>query len=182
MKKSCILIAVLFSSFVFCTKDSSTQVSTNSGYTDSIIVDLFSYKYFAEQNYPAYYTSITIMPLGQPFLKTLDPMLVKPLGDSQHIVIMPKYNPIKFEAWLYDSIPLLPTDSTDPNLLVKEYTFSSNYFWRKDTSSNSADLIANLPNNCQMVMPVNLTYYNGYGFEITDMIYWGIGKIKIYYK
>jgi hypothetical protein len=182
MKKFSIVIAVVLSAFAFCTKDSPTQVSTNGGYTDSIIVDLFTYNYFADKYFPAYFPSTIITPLGQPFFKPLDSMLLKPLGDLQQTVILTKYSPIKFEAWVYDSIPLVDADSTDPKLVIKQYSSSSNYFYRLDTSSTSADRIVNNANESRRVIPVNLTYYYGFGFIITDKIYWGIGKIKIYYK
>ena len=88
---------------------------------------------------------------------------------------MPNYKPHKFEAWVYDSIPLMRSDEADTNLLVKVYSMSMPYFLRLDTSLIN-------PERC--ITPVEITYNYGYGCFIIDYLTrtWGIGKIKIYYK
>ena len=72
MKKTCIIIAALFSSLVFCTKNDVTQVSQVSGYTDSITIDLFSYSYYCFKHNTSYYDSAAVTAKGQLYLKPLD--------------------------------------------------------------------------------------------------------------
>jgi hypothetical protein len=173
MKKSYILIviAVFFSAFTFCTKQNTTEISAKSTYTDSITIDLFSYLIYGTKVDTSYFDSAIFTAKGLPFLKPLD-SIFKTCGKDAAIV--PKYTPTAFEAWIYDSLPLTQVyDSTDTNLLVRVYTFSSNYYYCIDTSSI---------NSYRCIQPITGSYYSyGYGF-VLGWIPWGIGKIKIYYK
>jgi hypothetical protein len=156
---------------------------TNIGgyYSDSIIIDLFSYLIYSTNVNPYYYISTIMTAKGQSFLKPLD-SIFKLWGTNYQIVpaIVPKYKPNTFEAWVYDSIPLTQTfDTLDTNLLAKVITFSSSYLYTIDTTSM---------NPFKGMQPIQGTTYNdGYGFVLGGGIgglnnYWGIGKIKIYYK
>jgi len=180
MKKSYILIAVFFSSLAFCTKQNTTEISAKSDYTDSITIDLFSYKIYSSKINTFYCDSLKITEKGQPFLRPLDSSIFKIFSDSNSYTILPaivpKYMPTKFEAWVNDSMPLLQVDSTDTNVLTILYTLSStSASYRIDTSSANSD---------RCIRPIGLSYIYGYGFilDITAQELWGIGKIKIYYK
>jgi hypothetical protein len=169
MKKIVFFIVIFLSSLVFCTKDNSLGVSTDGGYRDSIIVDLFSYDVYAAEIDKPYIDSIIITDKGKAFLKPRDPNFK---SKGKELVIVPKYKPSKFEAWLYDSVPLISFDLLDSTVLAKAYTMSSNYFYRIDTSQTSDD---------RCIKQIDLTYDYGDGF-VLGFISWGIGVIKIYYK
>jgi hypothetical protein len=173
MKKIYILIAVFLSSLAFCTKENPTEISSKSNYSDSIVIDLFSYLIYSSLINTSYFDSIIITAKGQAYVRPLD-SIFKAFGTNTAIV--PKYKPNTFESWVYDSIPLMMTyDTTDSNLLAKVYTYSSNYFYSIDTSST---------NIYRGIQPIQGTSYNdGYGFVLGFVNnFWGIGKIKIYYK
>jgi hypothetical protein len=73
MKKFYILSAVFFSLLAFCTKENPTEVTD---YSDSIVVDMYSYFIWCLQNNPNYYGPVVISPKGQELLKApLDPNL-----------------------------------------------------------------------------------------------------------
>ena len=175
MKKFYILAAVLFSSLAFCTKENQnpTEVPAKGYYSDSIVIDLFPYLIYSSLIDTTYFDSINITAKGQTFVTPLD-SIYKRFGKNTAIV--PKYKPSTFEAWVYDSIPFMMTyDTLDTNLMAKVYTYSSNYFYSIDTSSI---------NIYKGIQPIQGTAYNdGYGFVLGFINnYWGIGKIKIYYK
>jgi hypothetical protein len=177
MKKSYILIviAVFFSSLAFCTKQNTTEVSAKSDYSDSIIIDLFSYKIYSAKADTYFVHSIGITAKGQPFLKPLDSSIFTSvsMNYNTYSVIVPKYIPSKFEAWVYDSMTLLQVDSSDTNVLATLYEISSvTQSWRLDTSSTNSE---------RCIQPLYINYSYGYGF-ILNQVPWGIGKIKIYYK
>ncbi|MGA2506829.1 MAG: hypothetical protein ABSF80_05060 [Chitinispirillaceae bacterium] len=170
MKKSYILIAVFFSSLAFCTKNNTTEISEKSNYSDSITIDMISYLIYSSKIDSSYFDSIINTAKGQPFLRPLD-SIFKPMG--MNTAIVPKYTPTAFEAWAYDSLPLMQVyDTTDTDLLFKVYTFSSNYYYRLDTTAI---------NPGRGINPIPISYAYGYGF-ILGYMNWGIGKIKIYYK
>ena len=174
MKKTCIIIAALFSSLVFCTKNDVTQVSQVSGYTDSITIDLFSYSYYCFKHNTSYYDSAAVTAKGQLYLKPLDSS-VKTYNSTYYAVVPPKYEPREFEAWLYDSIPLTNTVAGDTNLLLTGYSFSSFSYLCLDTSTT---------NSAKDIQSLAITYNYGYGFVlgISGTVPLGVGKIKIYYK
>jgi hypothetical protein len=176
MKKNFILAAVLFLSLVFCTKDNQnpTDVPAKGYYTDSIVIDLFPYLIYSSLIDTTYFDSINITARGQPFVTPLD-SIYKRFG--KYPAIVPKYKPSRFEAWVYDSIPFAQTsDTLDPNLVARVYTYSSNYFYSIDTTS---------VNIFKGIQPIQgISYNDGYGFVLSGFMgnYWGIGKIKIYYR
>ena len=174
MKKSYILCAVFFSSLTFCTNENPTEVSAAGGFRDSIVMDLFSYNVYNFNHFKQYYGSVTITEKGQSLLKPLDTVSTLKSFDTINFstVIVPKYVPSRFEAWVYDSIPLIITEETDPEVLVKAYSFSMNYFFRLDSAAVNID---------KCIKPVEMTYKYGYGFVIREQI-WGTGKLKIYYE
>ncbi len=177
MKKLLIVAIAVFSScLVFCTKTNTTQVTTvTSEYTDSITLDLFSFCVLNARLNKHYVDSVKVTSKGLPFLKPIDTASYRVFSSDNEIVpaFVPKYEPTKFEAFVYDSLPMYQSDSTDTNLLATQYTGSSNYYWRLDT--------ANAVDPTRAITRVSITYQYGYGFTInyTDF---GIGKVKIYYK
>jgi|WetSurMetagenome_2_1015567.scaffolds.fasta_scaffold29317_2 hypothetical protein len=179
MKKFHILSAVFFSFLVFCTKENPTEVSTTSDYSDSITVDMYSYFIWCLQNNSGYYGPVVITPKGQDLLKTpLDPNLKKyNSGSFTYPIFTPKYPPSQFEAYAYDSLPLIDTDSLDPELLVKSYSFSRYYMFRLD----SAKVSDSVQNPDKGIKRIEVSYLYGFGFYM-DYTKWGLGKIKIYYK
>jgi hypothetical protein len=179
MKKFCIVSALFFSCLVFCTKENPTEISTTSDYSDSIVVDLYSYFIWCLQNNSAYYGPVEITTKGQELLKApLDPNLkVYNSGSFTYPLFTPKYIPSKFEAYAYDSIPLIETDSLNPELLVKSYSFSRYYLFCLDTA-NVSDSVKN-PDKA--IKPIDVSYLYGFGFYV-DYTKWGLGKIVIYYK
>ena len=174
MKYLCILSAVIFSSLTFCANDSPTELSAIDDYSDSIVIDLFSYNVYNFQHNTIYYDSVIVTAKGQSLLKPLDSVF-KDYGNNFNAVIVPKYKPSKFEAWIYDSIPLIRSEETDPDLLVKVYSMSMFYFLKVDTSSMN-------PEKC--IKPVEINYLYDQGCFMIDKLIntWGIGKVKIYYK
>lgn len=173
MKKWCIALVAVLSVVVFCTKDNPTAVSASSDFKDSIVVDLFSYNVYNITHYKQYYGSASLTAKGQALYKPIESSILKSYDTNNlSTVLIPKYQPNRFEAWLDDSIPMITTDETDTNVLIKAYSFSMNYFLRPD--SVGMDL-----NRC--IKPVPMTYVYGYGFVIPDAI-WGLGKLKIYYN
>jgi hypothetical protein len=174
MKKSYIVIAVFISSLAFCTKDNSpTDISAKSDYSDSIVMDLYSYNVYVFTHYKQYYGEVEITEKGRSLLRPLDSSILRSYDTSNlSVVIVPKYKPNRFEAWVEDTIPLITVDPTDPNILVKSNSFSSQYFFRLDTAAVNLD---------KCIKPVAITYKYGYGFVLPDPI-WGCGKLKIYYK
>jgi len=173
MKKLYILSAVFFSSLVFCAKENPTEISANGDFTDSIVMDLYSYNVYTFTHYKQYYGNVEITQKGQSLLKPLDSSFLKSYDTgSLSAVIVPKYQPNRYEAWMYDSIPLIRTEPEDTNVLVKSYSFSMQYFFRLDTPTVNFD---------KCIKSIDLTYMYGYGFVIRDPI-WGTGKLKIYYK
>jgi hypothetical protein len=177
MKKSCVLIAVLFSSIVFCTKESPTDVSSKGEYTDSIVLDMLAYTVFNTRHNTNYFDSIVFTANGQPFIKEIDTTVVKSIftQGSFNTFIVPKYKPTRFEAWAYDSLPMITFDETDSRVVVKSYNKSSNQFYGLDTAS------ANLDAKCITQIPT-ISYDYGYGFSLQRFESWGLGKVKIYYK
>jgi hypothetical protein len=182
MKKLYILIAVAFSFLAFCTKDNPTEISAKGIYSDSIVIDLFSYRIYSTEVNTYYCDSLKITAKGQPFLKQLDSSIFKIFPDSSnyfiYAAIVPKYIPSKYEAWVYDSMAmqLQQVDSTDPNVVAILHTLSSTsaYVYLDTSSINSA----------RCIRPIGISYIYGYGFilGIDNRELWGIGKIKIYYK
>ncbi len=174
MKKRHIVIAVLFSFCTFCTKENPVDVSTIGDYRDSIVLDLYSYNVYTFTHYKQYYGNVEITEKGQSLLRPIDSSYLHSYDTSMYsAVIVPKYEPNRFEAWLYDSIPLISVAEEDnPEILVKAYSFSMHYFFCPDTLSKNFD---------KSIKPIELSYVYGYGFVIRDPI-WGLGKLKIYYK
>ena len=173
MKKFCIVSAVFFSSLVFCTKENPTEISANGDYTDSIVMDLYSYNVYTFTHFKQYYGDVEITAKGQSLLKPLDPSCIKSYdSNTLSAVIVPKYQPNKFEGFIYNSTPLMTVDSTDTTVLVKALSFSRHYFFSLDTASVNFE---------KCIKPLDLTYMYGYGFVIRDPI-WGTGTLKIYYK
>lgn len=60
MRKFFILIVIISLTFSFCTSDNPTQVTSNGDYTDSIIVDLYSYSMWFLQKNVNYYGTLDI--------------------------------------------------------------------------------------------------------------------------
>ena len=180
MKKFYILSVVFFSALVFCTKENPTEVTTTSDYSDSIVVDLYSYFMWCLQNNPNYFGSIVVTNKGQSLLKaSLDPNLKKyNSGPFIYPIFPPKYPPSKFEAFAYDSLPLIETDSLDPELLVKSYSNSRYYMFRLD-SAQASDSVQNPEKGINRIA---VSYLYGFGFYLPDYTKWGLGKLKIYYK
>jgi hypothetical protein len=180
MKKFYILSAVFFSSLVFCTNENPTEVPATSDYSDSIVVDLYSYFIWCLQHNYNYYGPVEITNKGQELLKApLDPNLKKyNTGSFTYPIFAPKYPPSKFEAYAYDSLPLIETDSLDPELLVKSYSFSRYYMFRLD-SANVSDSVQNPDKG---IKRIDVSYLYGFGFYLPDYMKWGLGKIIIYYK
>jgi hypothetical protein len=174
MKRWYILIAVSCSYFAFCTNENPTEVSATSGFRDSIVMDLFSFNVYNFNHFKQYYGSVTITEKGQTLLQPLDTVSTLKSFDTLNFstVIVPTYVPSRFEAWVYDSIPLVTTEESDPEVLVKAYSFSMNYFFRLDSAAVNID---------KCIKPVEMTYKYGYGFVIREQI-WGTGKLKIYYE
>jgi hypothetical protein len=173
MKRLHIVPVAFLTVFVFCTKENPVEVTTASDYSDSIVMDLFSYNVYTFTHWKQYYGTVEITPKGHALLKPLDSSILRSYDSSTlSAVIMPKYQPNRYEAWMYDSIPLIRTDPEDTNVLVKSYAFSMQYFFRLDTPSVNYD---------KCIKPIDLTYMYGYGFVIRDPI-WGTGKLKIFYK
>ncbi len=181
MKKIYILVAVVFSCFVFCTKSNPTQTTVTSVYKDSIILDLFSYNVYVFDNNTTYNVSATLSPKGKGYLKSLD-SLVHSYYDSANGyslvgVVAPKYEPTEFEAWVYDSMALTTSDSSDPNLLITVLSHSENNYYALDTSAINSD---------KSIQPLPIRYDYGYGFVLGGIVPGGvpngIGKIKIYYR
>lgn len=177
MKKFYFLIAVFFSLLAFCTKESPTAVSE---YSDSIVIDLYSYTMWCLHNNNNYYGTIVMTQKGNDLWKApLDPNLEKyNSGPFTYPLIPSKYPPGKFEAFVYDSLPLIETDSTDPELLVKSYSNSRYYFFRLD-SATASDSVQN-PDKA--IKPIAVSYLYGFGFYLPDYTKWGLGKIIIYYN
>jgi hypothetical protein len=179
MKKFYILSVVFFSSLVFCTKENPTEVTTTSDYSDSIVVDMYSYFIWCLKNNYNYYGPVVITPKGQSLLKApLDSNLKKyNTGSFTYPIFTAKYPPSKFEAYAYDSLPLIETDSLDPELLVKSYSFSRYYMYRLD-SAKAADSVQNPEKG---IKRIDVFYLYGFGFYV-DYTKYGLGKLKIYYK
>ena len=181
MKKSLLVVALIVSAFSFCTKDNSsnpTGVSSASGYTDSIVVDLYSYSiWFFKHN--IYFGPITMTQQGKTLLKTpLDSnMKSYNSGSTTYPVFTPKYTPSKFEAFVYDSIPLIESDSLNPGLLVSSYGFSRSYFYSLDATPLS-DTVENVERG---ITRPDVFYIYGVGLYV-DFAKFGLGTIKIYYK
>lgn len=182
MKNSCIIAAVFFSFFVFCTTDNSNPTGTvsKSEYTDSIVVDLYAYSMWCFQHNPSYFGPLTITTKGQNLLTApLDPNLkYYNSGSTTYPVFTPKYTPSKFEAFVYDSVPLIDSDSLNPQLLVKSFSNSRYYMYCLDTSTVS-DSVGNIE---KCISRPDVYYYYGLGFYVDFFSKWGLGKIKIYYK
>jgi hypothetical protein len=179
MKLFFISVVVFCLIFSFCTKDSPTQVISKSEYTDSIVVDLYAYSMWFFQKNVNYYGPLNISAKGQSLLKTpLDPNTeAYNSGSMIYPIFVPKYPPSQFEAFVYDSIPLVETDSLNSELLVKSYSNSRTYMFCLDTTKGT-DSILNIE---KCISRPDISYIYGFGFWM-DYTKWGLGKIKIYYK
>jgi hypothetical protein len=177
MKKFFIAIVVFCSVFSFCTKESPTAVSE---YTDSMVIDLYSYFMWSLQHNYNYYGTLAISQKGKDLvLAPLDPNTkAYNSGPFTYPILVPKYPPSKFEAFVYDSLPLILTDSTDPEILVKSYSNSMHYMFRLD-SAKAADTVQNVEKG---IHQIDVVYLYGVGFYLPVDMKWGLGKIKIYYK
>jgi hypothetical protein len=127
-----------------------------------------------------YYGTLSITTKGQNLLQApLDPNLkAYNSGPFTYPIFAPKYPPSKFEAYAYDSLPLILTDSTDPEILVKSYSNSMHYMFRLD-SANVSDSVQNIEKG---IKQIGVFYIYGFGFYLPDYTKWGLGKLKIYYK
>lgn len=176
MKTICIAGAIVLSALVFCAQENPTDISTHG---DSITIDLYSYFIWCLQHNSGYYGPVVITPKGEELLKApLDPSLkTYSSGSFNYPLFVPKYTPRKFEAYAYDSIPLIETDSLNPELLVKSYSFSRHYMFCLDTAK-AADSVQN-PDKA--IRRVDVSYLYGFGFYV-DYTKWGLGKLVIYYE
>jgi hypothetical protein len=179
MKKFFIAIVVFCSAFLFCTKESPTATA-GSEYTDSMVIDLYSYFMWCLQHNNTYYGTLAISPKGQALVQApLNPNTKEyNSGPFTYPILVPKYAPSKFEAFAYDSLPLILTDSTDPEILVKSYSNSMHYMFRLD-SAKASDTVQNVEKG---IHQIDVIYLYGVGFYLPDYTKWGLGKIKIYYK
>lgn len=183
MKKFYVFVAVFFSFLVFCTTDNSTNPTgavAKSEYTDSIVIDLYAYSVWCLQHNTAYFGPLKFTSKGQSLLKApLDSGLMSyNSGSTTSPIFAPKYPPSKFEAVVYDSMPLVDSDSLSPQLLVQSFSSSRYYNYCLDTTPVS-DSTINLE---KCISRPNVIYLYGLGFNIDYFLKWGLGKIKIYYK
>jgi hypothetical protein len=191
MKKSCFLVAMVFSFFSFCTNDNSNNPTTskrdtlivkNTEYTDSIVVELYSFSIWCMQHNPNYFGPLTITPKAQNLLTApLDANLkYYNTGAMVYPIFTPKYPPNKFEAFVYDSVPFIDCDSLNPGLLIKSFSNSRTYMYCLDTASVSeSDSVSSIE---KCISRPDVFYIYGFGFHLDYFSKWGMGKIKIYYN
>jgi hypothetical protein len=179
MRKFFILIVIFSLFFSFCTNDNPVQVASNGDYTDSIVVDLYSYSMWFLQKNINYYGALTISAKGQNLLKTPLDLNTKVYNSGSMIypIFSPKYPPSQFVVFAYDSIPLVECDSLNSEFLFKSYSNSRTYIFCLDTAK-ATDSISNIEKG---ISKPEISYIYGFGFWL-DNIKWGLGKIKIYYK
>lgn len=179
MKPVIISVVIFCLTFSFCTSDNPTQVTSKGDYTDSIVIDLYAYSMWTFQKNVNYYGPLNISAKGQSLLKTPLDANTKEYNSGSKIfpIFTPKYPPTKFEAFAYDSIPLVECDSLNPDILIKSNSNSRTYIFCLDTSKGT-DSVSNIEKG---ISKPEISYIYGFGFWM-DYSNWGLGKIKIYYK